>query len=165
MLFGVLALALAGPAAADCVKKEAIRLIEGGQPIAGEKIYRWGSDDPCEEFGGLKVHTPKNGIAVFVNVNVEGSIDLDQIDSIFEAQAKPAIKEYARRVELVIVTRAWMKRVKGGDLEAVANMAGDTLFISQKTLENGRFYPILMELYSLDVPKDENSRDQHHPRI
>src|SRR5262245_53181779 len=67
------------PAPADpkCREESLVHFVTNGQEVPSHVI---GKDDPCDDFGGNEVFTPVYKIRVYVNFNISGTIDLDQID-------------------------------------------------------------------------------------
>lgn len=134
----LLLLVLALSAHADCTEKSLVHFFSQGIEVSSELI---GADDPCDHFGGNRVYTPKANLYFYVNFNISGNVDLDAIDEAYLTGRDPM------RVQIAIVDSGFIKRVYGDPREAVLNYGGDTLFISEIVLAEGRLTELLRDFY------------------
>lgn len=129
----------------ECREESLVQFISQGQPVVSQVI---GAGDACDNFGGNLVYTPKNNIFLYVNFNIAGTIDLDQIDQELERIASAESRAMAQKIEIAVVDKGWIKRVYGDDREAIINMGGDTLFVSEIVLTESRFAQLIEQFYS-----------------
>ncbi|MGZ3693844.1 MAG: hypothetical protein ACXWQO_06560 [Bdellovibrionota bacterium] len=139
----ILSLFITTQAFADeaCREESLVHFFTQGQEVNSELI---GAGDACDQFGGNRVYTPKYNIYLYVNFNIPGNIDLDQIEAAVAASNHPERKS----IKLALVDKNWIKRVYNDPRDAVLNWGGDTLFISEVVLEEGRLIPLMKEFYS-----------------
>lgn len=130
-----------------CREESLVHFTSQGKEVESKLI---GADDACDQFGGNLVYTPKSNRFLFVNFNIAGTIDLDQYDAAFLKipQDNPNLPWLAR-VEVAVVTQEWLKRVHNTNKEAVLNMTGDILFVSEVVVGEGRFGKLMEEFYGM----------------
>lgn len=132
--------------AQDCREESLVTFLSGGQPVASELI---GAGNACDHFGGNKVITPKHKLFVYVNFNIAGTIDLDQVDAMFEkAPANGPLHDFFQQVALVAVSPEWMREHFQDEREAILNLSGDTLFLAGPVVTEGRLIGILERFYT-----------------
>ena len=137
----------------------------GGNPLPADKIKLIGAEYACDNWGGEQVYTPKHNIFVYVNFNISGVIDLDFIDKTFEEKSIPTLKERLRKVRLVLVTSAQMKRLRGADHYVSNSANGDTLYISERALADKKLGILLTDFYSsFEAPSDEAPAEKRFNR-
>lgn len=141
----LLALLLAPITQADdsCREESLVHFYSQNEEVQSKLI---GADDPCDKFGGNLVYSPQNKIYLYVNFNIAGQINLDELDQALKQGNHPE----RQKIQLAVVDKGWIKRVYNDDREAVLNWSGDTLFISQPVLEEGRFLDLMREFYSIN---------------
>lgn len=129
-----------------CREESLVHFYAAGEEVGSELI---GASDPCDAFGGNLVYTPFEKIFLYVNFNIAGSINLDNIDRALKASTvDEETRAWLRSVKLVLVDRGWIKRVYQDPREAVLNFGGDTLFVSEALLERGEFEALVADFYS-----------------
>lgn len=139
-----LALILSAPAFA-CEEKSLIHFVSKGVEQPSELI---GADDPCDSFGGNLIYTPESHRFLYVNFNIPGTIDLDEVEAAYAlVPGSGPAHDFYSRVQLAVVDKGWIKRVYQDDREAILNLAGDTLFVSETVVTEGRFTALLREFY------------------
>jgi hypothetical protein len=132
-------------AQAECREESLVRFYSNGVEQESRLV---GASDPCDDFGGNLIHTPVENIYLYVNFNIAGSINLDLLDKVLSTS--PVDKEtraWLQSVKLAVVDRHWIKRVYQTPSEAVLNMAGDTLFVSEMVLLRGEFEQLVASFY------------------
>jgi hypothetical protein len=146
----ILLLPLANLAFADepaCREESLVSFFSEGKEVESRLI---GNDDPCDQFGGNLVYTPKTNRYLYVNFNIPGTINLDQIDAAFlKIPADSDKLPWISNVKLAVVTQEWLKRVQNTNKEAVLNLGGDTLFVSEVVVKEGRLGPLMEDFYGM----------------
>lgn len=131
-----------------------IRLISGGEDVTSTATII-GGDNPCDSFGGHKILTPKYEIPVYVNFSIPGSLDLDIIESAYEAGAleqNPNLNE----VTIAFVTKEWMVRVYGEEMAsrgALLNFVRTILFIRSDLIGSVEFKNLIHEFYEVQAAR------------
>lgn len=128
-----------------CREEALIRFVADGVDAPSELI---GSEDPCDEFGGSLAYSPTHQRHVFVNFNIEGTIDLSEVDAAF-ALASPSNPgyEWISGVKIAVVTNDWIRKHYQTEKEMFLNMNGTILFLSEKAAKEGRVGAALGEFY------------------
>lgn len=122
-------------AANSCTEESLIRFSAGGLDVPSETI---GADDPCDGFGGNRIETPRNHLRVYVNFNIPGVFDLDEMDEALERLATPEKRGTYSKLTYAVVTETWLKRNYETNADATLNWSGDTLFINEYVVREGR---------------------------
>lgn len=132
----------------NCREESLVKFISGGKEVASNVI---GAANPCDRFGGNEAFTPIYGIRVYVNFNLDVTIDLDAIDSVFEATASkdPIIRERVRKIDIAVVNNEWIKKHHFHDFEVSLNYPRTIFFITEKAVSEGRLEKWLKNLYSM----------------
>jgi|GEM_PF-5555698 len=128
-----------------CREESLVHFTSQGKEVESKLI---GNDDACDQFGGNLVYTPKSNRFIFVNFNIAGTIDLDQVDAAFaKIPADNVNLPWISEVDIAVVTKEWLKRVHHTDQEAVLNMTNTILFVSEVVVNEGRFGKLMEEFY------------------
>ncbi|MEK7388513.1 MAG: hypothetical protein AAB036_02320 [Elusimicrobiota bacterium] len=107
------------------------------------KLRELPPDSPGCFFGGNNTFTPKHHIRVFVNFNIPGAVNLDEIDEAYDRHAAGTPQgEIIRGAEsdfaLVFVDQAWLNgRYSDSWHGAGLNNAKKGLYISEYNLQDG----------------------------
>ena len=136
--------------AEDCTpNKSLVQFTSQGKSVPSTQV---GQENICEDFGGNQVFTPKHNVLVYVNYNIKGSVNLDQIDAAFESGLRFQNTVSGRRLlkaKLVVVRDGWIKKTYDLDEDICTSLNGDMIFISQKVLESGNFEEVIRNVYSI----------------
>lgn len=108
-----------------------IQFTSKGKIVPSQIIGYLGERD---NFGGNKVFTPKHKISIYVNFNIRGTIDLDQIDDAFDRVTPPQYKDWYKKREIAVISVKTMEHFQGKPAGAFLNFAKTTLFVSDQTL-------------------------------
>lgn len=122
-----LLVALLSLSSPKCVEENLAHFYSHGVEVAPDLI---GRSDPCDDFGGAGLHTPKYEIWVYVNFNVPALVDLDAIDRALDALPPDAREFFLRVQSIAVVGPQKLKRLCGREMDACVNWFGTTLFVS-----------------------------------
>lgn len=141
-LLNTLALAADEP---SCREESLIRFVSAGEEVSSELV---GGENACDDFGGNLAYSPQHQRRIFVNFNIAGMIDLDEVDAAY-AQVPADSRHYGwiSKLEIAVVTQEWLHRVHQTEAEAVLNMTGSSLFVSEVVVKDGRFGALLNDFY------------------
>ena len=146
LLLALLTFFNSASASEPCKEESLIHFFSQGKEVQSRLI---GADDPCDNFGGNLVYSPKNKIFLYVNFNIPGNINLDQLDTALDkGDQEPNFQKWIRTVSLAVVDNNWIKKHYDSELEAVINISNDTLFISAKVVTENRFGALMVKFYS-----------------
>lgn len=139
-------------AKAECTNPEVLKIkfVKGGEDVTAESDMV-GVEDPCDDFGGARGYSSKYAISVYVNFNIEGTIDLDVLDQAYETYAQQSNPNLLG-IGLAVVQKSWIERVYGEEIGkelAFVNMAGTTLFVNETALEPKTFKTVIEKFYQI----------------
>ncbi len=118
-----------------------------GQEYPSELI----GTDKVDCFGGTRAVTPKHKIAVYVNFNIEGTIDLKPLEDSF-AEIKVFERHKYKKIIIVVVSDDWMIWRIGELIDWSLNSTNNIFFITEHVLKEGRFDEAVSTLYSSKLP-------------
>ena len=136
-------------AAERCAPHSLIQFISHGKPVASETISSAGS---CKDFGGNLVYTPKHHLYLFVNFDIRGTIDLDEIDSAVDQHAGPKARRWIlgqanpdMKFGIAVVKDAWMDRMYPERDYPLGhmNLLGDGFYITERAISQNQLAELL----------------------
>lgn len=128
--------------ASDCREESLVHFFSQGAEVSSEVI---GAADPCDEFGGNLVYTPKHHLFLYVNFNIPGNIDLDEYEQAF---VNGGSNKFFYNFQVAIVDKGFIKRMYNSPKDAVLSIGGDTLFISEVVVAEGRLTELMNDFFS-----------------
>jgi hypothetical protein len=140
---------LAAQAEEACKEETLVRFVSAGKDVSSNAN---GLEECGDYFGGNEVFTPGNDLRIYVNFNIPGTIDLDEVDAAYELMPENTpiyVRKWMNSIQLIVVKDARLYQNHPAELgrDAFMDVTGTYLFISERVVKEGRFGALMREFY------------------